>query len=50
MKVNEDLKRAFAEEGIRILRSDNICLGGKIPLPDETTGIIVEEMEALEKC
>lgn len=49
MKLNEDLKRAFADEGIRILKSDNIRPGEKILLPDHSVGIVVEETEVPEK-
>ncbi|MBD5461483.1 MAG: hypothetical protein HDR24_00250 [Lachnospiraceae bacterium] len=45
---SEDLKIAFADEGITLLKSDNICLGGKIPLPGGV-GIVVEETEPFPK-
>lgn len=41
--MQKALKQAFESEGIRLLKSDNICIGGKIPLPDGTVGIICEE-------
>ncbi len=44
---NEDLKKALLSEGITLLKSDNIYIGGKIPLPDGTMGIISEETEDL---
>ena len=43
--VNTELKKAFADEGIVILKSDNICIGGKIPLPNGTVGIVAEETD-----
>ncbi|MBD5463811.1 MAG: hypothetical protein HDR24_12285 [Lachnospiraceae bacterium] len=46
---SEDLKIAFADEGIMLLKSDNIYLGGKIPLPGGGVGIVVEEMELFPK-
>ncbi len=42
---NKDLKTALANENIRLLKSDNICIGGKISLPDGMIGIIAEEQE-----
>ncbi|MDE5909825.1 MAG: hypothetical protein K2H52_13940 [Lachnospiraceae bacterium] len=45
MEINNELKVAFADEGIMLLKSDNICLGGKIPLPGGGIGIVVEETE-----
>lgn len=49
MKVNEDLKKAFADKGITVLSSDNIRPGEKIPMPDHSVGIVVEETEVPEK-
>lgn len=49
MEINKELKVAFADEGIMLLKSDNICLGGKIPLPGGGIGVIVEETEGNEK-
>lgn len=49
MEINKELKIAFANEGIMLLKSDNICLGGKIPLPGGGIGIIVEETEGKER-
>lgn len=51
MKVNitEESKKAFADAGIMILRSDNIRPGEKIPMPDHSVGIVVEETEVPEK-
>ena len=50
MKVNitEESKKAFADAGIMILRSDNIRPGEKIPMPDHAVGIDVEETEVPE--
>ena len=42
------LIKALADETIRVLYSDNICIGGKIPLPDGTVGIVFEETKNLE--
>ena len=42
---NEALKSALADENIMLLKSDNICIGGKIPLPNGTVGIVAEESE-----
>ncbi len=39
------LKKALADENIRVLKSDNISIGGKIPLSDGTLGIVFEETE-----
>lgn len=44
---NEDLKKVLLSEGITLLKSDNIYIGGKIPLPDDMVGIIAEETEDL---
>jgi len=49
MEINKDLKAAFVDEGIILLKSDNICLGGKIPLPGGGVGIVVEETQPLPK-
>ncbi len=43
------LIKALADENIRVLYSDNICIGGKIPLPDGTVGIVFEETKKLGK-
>ncbi len=42
---NNDLKVTLADENIMLLKSDNICIGGKIPLPNGAVGIIAEETE-----
>lgn len=39
------LKEALEDENIRVLKSDNICIGSKIPLSNGTVGIVFEEME-----
>lgn len=44
---NRDLKTALADENIMLLKSDNICIGGKLPLPNGAVGIIAEEKEVL---
>lgn len=44
---NEDLKVALADEGITLLKSDNICIGGRISLPNGAVGIVAEETEEL---
>lgn len=48
-KYTEESKKAFADAGIMILRSDNIRPGEKIPMPDHSVGIVVEETEVPEK-
>lgn len=45
---NKDLKTALADEGIILLKSDNICIGSRIPFPDGAVGIIAEEVEVSE--
>lgn len=45
---NKDLKTALADEGIMLLKSDNICIGGRIPLPNGAVGIVAEETEVME--
>ena len=47
--MDEALKQALESQGIRLLRSDNICIGGRIPLPDGTVGIICGEEGLNEK-
>lgn len=42
---DERLKEAFEKEGIRVLKSDNICIGGRIPLPNGKVGIVYEETQ-----
>lgn len=49
MEINKELKIAFANEDIMLLKSDNICLGGKIPLPGGGVGIVVEETQPFPK-
>lgn len=44
---NKELKQAFADEGIMLLKSDNICIGGRIPLPNGAVAIVVKESEDL---
>lgn len=45
MIENKDLKTALADEGIMLLKSDNICIGGRIPLTNGAVGIVAEEMD-----
>lgn len=42
---NKDLKTALADEGITLLKSDNICIGSRIPLPNGAVGIVAEETD-----
>lgn len=44
---NVDLRKALADENIMLLKSDNIRIGGSIPLPNGAVGIIAEETEVL---
>ena len=44
---NVDLKTALADENIILLKSDNICIGGSLLLPNCAVGIIAEETEVL---
>lgn len=43
--VQEALREAADKLGYRLLKSDNIVLGGVIPLPDRRKGAVVEEVE-----
>ncbi len=43
--VQEALKEAADKLGIKLLKSDNIAIGGIIPLSDGKKGVIVEEVE-----
>lgn len=45
--VQEALKEAADKLGIKLLKSDNIVLGGVIPLPDGRKGAVVEEVESI---
>ena len=49
MIENKDLKIALADEGIIPLKSDNICIGGRIPLPNGTVMIVAEETDIEKK-
>lgn len=42
---NKELKKSLADENIILFKSDNICIGEKIPLPNGAVGIIAEETE-----
>ena len=45
--VQEALKEAADRLGYRLLKSDNIVLGGVMPLPDGRKGAVVEEVERI---
>lgn len=42
---NKDLKTALADEGVILLKSDNICTGERIPLPNGAVGISAGEAD-----
>ena len=42
---NKNLKVALADEGIMLLKSDNIRIGSDIPLPHGALGIVAEEAD-----
>lgn len=42
---DKKLKEAFEKQGVRVLKSDNICIGGRIPLLNGKVGIIAENTE-----
>lgn len=42
-EINEKLKESLEREGIKLLRSDNIEIGGRIPLPNGSVGVICAE-------
>ncbi len=42
---NKKLRQALEQEGVRLLKSDNICIGEKIPLPNGVVGVVYEESE-----
>lgn len=42
-EIDEKLKEALEKEGIKALRSDNIEIGGRIPLPNGSIGIVCAE-------
>lgn len=42
---NKNLKVALADEGIMLLKSDNIRIGSDIPLPNGAVGIVAEEAD-----
>lgn len=46
-QIKKELKRALELENIRVLKSDNICIGSRIPLPGGKVGIVFEETENL---
>lgn len=43
--TEQQLKQAADLLNTELLKSDNIALGGVIPLPDGRKGVIVEEVE-----
>lgn len=47
--VQEALREAAGKLGYKLLKSDNIVLGGVIPLPDGRKGVIVKEVESIGK-
>lgn len=46
--MEKELKEALADENIQVLKSDNICIGSKVLLPNGAVGIIFEETEIME--
>lgn len=46
MIENKDLKIALADEGIMLLKSDNICIGDRIPFSNGAVGIVAEKTDA----
>lgn len=42
-EIDEKLKETLEKEGIKLLRSDNIEIGGHIPLPNGDIGIVCTE-------
>lgn len=47
--MEKELKEALADENILVLKSDNICIGSKVLLPNGAVGIIFEETEKFER-
>ena len=47
--MEKELKEALADENIQVLKSDNICIGSKVLLPNGAVGIIFEETENIER-
>lgn len=47
--LEESIKEAADRLGYKLLKSDNIVLGGVIPLPDGKKAAIVEEVEICSK-
>lgn len=45
--IEQALKEAADRLGYRLLKSDNIVLGGVIPLPDGKKAAVVEEVESI---
>ncbi len=50
MIENKDLKTALTDENIILLKSDNICIGGRISFPNGAVGIIAEETDIEKIC
>lgn len=48
-EINEKLKKSLEREGVKLLRSDNIEIGGRIPLPNGSVGIVCEEARLCKK-
>lgn len=45
MEDEKKLKKVLEENGVRLLKSDNICIGEQMPLPNGIIGIIHRESE-----
>lgn len=45
--IEQALKEAADRLGYKLLKSDNIVLGGVMPLPDGRKGAVVEEVESI---
>ncbi len=42
---DKKLRQTLEQEGVRLLKSDNICIGEKIPFPNGIVGVVYEESE-----
>lgn len=42
-EIDGKLKEVLKREGIKLLRSDNIEIGGRIPFPNGSIGIVCAE-------
>ena len=47
--MDKTLTKALEDEHVRVLKSDNICIGEKMPLPNGMVGIVFEETEKMKK-